>query len=111
MPVYAYRGVTSEQKNTSGAIAADTPRQARDQLRARGIQVEWVAPQETGNSLSLWNAWRSRGSRIQWTLASRELAMLLTAGIPLVEALDTLAEQYRGHFRYCSANEIGRAHV
>lgn len=99
MPVYAYRGVTSEQKNTSGAIAADTPRQARDQLRARGIQVEWVAYQETDKSLSLWNAWRSRGSRIQWTLASRELAMLLTAGIPLVEALDTLAEQYRGHFR------------
>jgi type II secretory pathway component PulF len=38
-------------------------------------------------------------ARSQWTTSVYELSMLLHAGIPLLEALDTIADQSRGSFR------------
>jgi general secretion pathway protein F len=99
MPIFAYRGLATDQRSTSGSVSADSPRQARDELRSRGIQVEWLAPQAEAASWSIFSFWRYRNAQSQWTLASNELSMLLRAGIPLVEALDTLAQQYRGQFR------------
>jgi general secretion pathway protein F len=44
--------------------------------------------------------WRSRGERFPLTLFSQELLVLLHAGLPLVEAIDTLAaREKRGEFR------------
>jgi len=64
-----------------GTIAADTPRQARDRLRAQGITVEHVAQQQTAPKRSF----RSRtSSASKLTSATRELATLLSAGIGLV---------------------------
>jgi general secretion pathway protein F len=44
--------------------------------------------------------WRSRGERFPLTLFSQELLVLLNAGLPLVEAIDTLAaRERRAEFR------------
>ncbi|MCX5685471.1 MAG: type II secretion system F family protein [Planctomycetota bacterium] len=96
MPVFAYKAVGTGDSGLSGSIVADTARQARDALRGRGLTITDVRPQSRRSAFG----WRPvRKDRAAVPSFIRNLATLLTAGIPLLAALDTLAEQYRGHFR------------
>ena len=82
--------------SVSGTIAASTPREARDQLRAQGISVRRLAERSASSSSLAWARFRNRRARQQWTGAVHELAMMLHGGIPLLEALDTIIEQHHG---------------
>ena len=101
MPVFAYTGTDAAHSRIRGTVAADTPRQARDQLRRDGIAVQKIAehasrPRGRGGLLAPLQ--RSR-LRARWSEAVHDLAMLLQASTPMLEALDTLAGQHRGGFR------------
>ena len=99
MAVFEYRALDLDASGRAGTVIADSPRQARDELRERGLTVMRVRPVRRSARPS-WLA-RRRGRRSQAAVASfvRELATLLTAGIPLLGALQTLARQHGGHFR------------
>jgi type II secretory pathway component PulF len=101
MAVFAYKAADGGAAIVRGTIAADSPRQARDQLRARGLVVQEIAPQiQSAGRLASWSPLRRRGRHAaKLGAAVRELATLLGAGIPLLESLDALAGQYRGPFR------------
>jgi general secretion pathway protein F len=65
---------------------------AAKQATIQGYTVLTVKPR------SAWNAWASRGGRhrgFSLLLFSRELLVLLKSGLPLAEALQTLAEKER----------------
>src|SRR3954452_23073678 len=98
MAVFAYKAVAGDASAVSGLIVADTPRDARDTLRARGLTVEEVAPRAAGGK-GAWS-WRGggRGDAARVTSFIRELSTLLGVGIPLVEAIDTIQSQHRGRF-------------
>ncbi len=83
----------------NGTIVADTPRQARDLLRAQGMTIQRLAPQK-GKVGSAKRPWAIASGRHKGALVSfvRELATLLGVGIPLLEAIDTIAKQYKGRF-------------
>lgn len=95
MPIYAYRAIDADASLASGSVAAETPRQAREALRARGLLIESVSlkTEQSGG----WRPWRRRG-RYDAQLAPvvRELATLLSAAIPLADALETVSSQTRG---------------
>ena len=100
MAVFHYTGVNAESTIVRGTISADTPRQARDQLRDEGLSVRTIDESKTATGtyrLSMRIPFRS--FRVQWATAVHELAMMLHAGIPILEALDTIAAQNRGFFR------------
>ena len=100
MAVFHYTGVNAESTIVRGTISADTPRQARDQLRDEGLSVRTIDEAKTATGtyrLSMRIPFRS--FRVQWATAVHELAMMLHAGIPILEALDTIAAQNRGFFR------------
>lgn len=99
MPVFAYTGVSRDQQVVRGTISADTPRQARDQLRGQGVQVRRLAEHLNVSRRGWWSTIRLSAHRAQWATSVHELSMLLHAGIPMLEALDTLAEQSRGALR------------
>jgi type II secretory pathway component PulF len=81
-----------------GTVVADTPRQARDLLRARGLTVQGLDEHVSRRGFT-WRPWRGGvESPAKLAAAVRELATLLGVGIPLVEALDTLCRQHRGRF-------------
>ena len=40
MPVYTYKAIDLDASAVAGELAADTPRQARETLRARGLTIE-----------------------------------------------------------------------
>jgi general secretion pathway protein F len=100
VPVYAYKGVTAAGKKTRGHLDAESPRTARARLRRDGIFLTELAeggepaaradsPRRTGVSLPSF----SRVSSLDLALATRQLATLVGAGIPLVSALRALTDQ------------------
>lgn len=95
MAVFAYRAATADFAPVQGTIAADTPRQARDLLRARGLRVEHLTDADPGRARRGWQPF-AKGVRDQSVSALRDLATLLGVGIPLLEALDVLLRQYTG---------------
>ncbi|MEC8557963.1 MAG: type II secretion system F family protein [Planctomycetota bacterium] len=101
MAVFVYRGSNPDERNVKGTILADSPRHARDQLRERGIVVHAIDEQQRGDVsiLQSLGQFGYRKARAQWGLVAHEMSMLLSAGIPLLEALDDLASQHRGAIR------------
>lgn len=112
MPVFAYIARAPNRAATSGVLSADSPRQARDVLRARGLSVERVTPQDPrprnaerggggGDDAGIRPARRPFARRHAAKVVSfiRELSTLLAVGIPLLEAIDTILAQHKGPFR------------
>ncbi len=99
MAVFAYRAADGGVAVVRGTVTADSPRQARDQLRSRGFVVEEITLHEPAASLNWWPLKRRGRHAAKLASTVRDLATLLGAGIPLLESLDALADQYRGHYR------------
>jgi len=96
MAVFAYTAIDNANAATRGILTADTPRQARDLLRARGLTIQRLAPQSgrTSGRISI-----GRRHVAQVARFSGELSMLLGSGIPLMDAIDAIARESRGSFR------------
>jgi general secretion pathway protein F len=99
MPIYDYHALDPGGKTIEGTLSADTPRDARDKLRARGLYIQKVseasfeaAPIRRARRLSLPPLFRRR-YREEIALLTQQLGTLLKSGIPLSEALGALIEQ------------------
>lgn len=95
MVAYTYRAITPQGEEKRGVLEADGVRQLRQQLRQQGLLPLEVHPVTT-KLLSTKLDFKNRQQRLSITdIASltRQLATLLTAGLPVAEALLTVAEQ------------------
>jgi type II secretory pathway component PulF len=99
MAVFTYQGTDRAARPLRGTIAADSPREARDQLRSQGLLVESLAAQQSSTRSTLRFLQRPSRHAAQLALAIRDLSTLLGTGIGLVDALDTLSSQYKGCFQ------------
>ena len=104
MAVFTYKAVGAGADIT-GTIAADTPLHARDLLREQGLVVRDLADYRPGVRDAshilprLRRAPRlSGGMRRLSTSFAREISTLLGVGVPLYEALQTIARQHTGRF-------------
>ncbi len=103
MPVYAFKGVNDAGRSTRGFVDAENARAARAKLRRDGVFLTELA--EGGSSADAAPERAEGGSRaitlpsfrripgLELALATRQLATLLGAGVPLVSALSALTEQ------------------
>ena len=71
MAVFAYKAVDLDDTATSGTVVADTPRQARDVLRERGLTITQIAP--------------VAAAKVGSFRARRRLAYLMSSGSVLPE--------------------------
>src|SRR5687768_7315642 len=96
MAVYAWRGVNAAGKEVKGIDDADSPKALRLSLRRQGVLVTQLEQESVARTREARNVkfklW-SRVSQTDLALTTRQMATLLKAGIPLVEALDALIEQ------------------
>ncbi len=101
MPAFSYEAINTEGLTRKGVLDADSPRAARNMLRAQQlvpISVELVkrqsSEQTTGFNLHSPLKWSSRvfssGALMIWT---RQLASLVSAGLPLERALTALIDE------------------
>ncbi len=100
MPVYSYKGVSDGGKSVKGTVSAENMRAARSRMRVDGVFLTQI--KESKNSAESTND--ASTSRFRFELptripplhlavATRQLATLSSAGIPLVECLTALVEQ------------------
>jgi type II secretory pathway component PulF len=102
MAVYVYTAVAVGEGRLGpkrGTITADSPRQARDHLRAQGLSVRDIAEQTPRKGGRRLGEYLKRRQRSQVTGLFQELSTLLAAGIPLLQAMDTIARQHAGQFK------------
>jgi general secretion pathway protein F len=102
MMLYEYKGLTSEGREIKGMIDAESPKTARSRLKSQGIfptevyEGAGVSQKEApGDSFGrfLNREFFSGVSLQEIALTTRQLATLIAAGLPLLEALDALVEQ------------------
>lgn len=95
MGAFRYEAIESDGRISRGVLQADTVRAARALLRERGLtplEVGAVEKRETNAA-----PWARRGlSTAQLAVLSRQLAILVNAGLPMDEALAALGEQSDG---------------
>lgn len=104
MPAFNYTALENNGKEKQGVLEGDTARQIRQQLRLQGlIPIEVVQVKEkskrTSNSFSF-TSLRYRISVADLALLTRQLATMLSAAIPLEEAILSVADQSeKNHIR------------
>ncbi len=99
MPVYQYKGYDSGGAGRTGIVDADSPKEARGQLRALRVHVTELEPLDTlqvSSARRFLPAFLQRRHREAITLLTRQLATMLRSGIPLASCLTALVEQ-AGH--------------
>jgi len=95
MAAFEYRALDADGKTRTGIAQGDSGRQVRARLRERGLtplSVEAVVERRQGARQPLFGR-RRRLSGAELALMTRQLATLISAGLPLEEALATCAEQ------------------
>ena len=91
MGAFRYEALDAAGRVVSGLLQADTPRQARSQLRAQGLLPSVLDPVGTRNDVG--RAWRRRIPPAQLSLITRQMATLLESGLTLEHALAALIEE------------------
>lgn len=96
MPVFEYKGLNRAGKNIRGAIDAENSRAARVRLKKEGIFVVDLKDKKKGTD----SAGKKKGvvssAKVgvkEMALMTRQLAVLIRANIPLVDALGAVSEQ------------------
>ena len=91
MEAFRYQALDLAGRAKSGVVQADSPRQARTQLRARGLYPERVdRVRNRERTTQLW----SRGiPAAELSLLTRQLATLLASGLTMEHALTALIEE------------------
>ena len=97
MGIYAYKGVNAAGKNVKGVRDADSAKILRAMLKRDGVMVTEVlekaeAEKKAAREIDFGAMFR-RVSVFQLAMATKQLAVLLRSGIPLVEALSALIDQ------------------
>ena len=91
MPAFAYQALDASGKTQRGVLQGDTARAVRQTLRERGLNPLEVTPVDEKQNASPLG--RRGLSTPQVALFTRQLATLLSAGLPIDEALAALGEQ------------------
>lgn len=97
MPVFEYVALDARGKRTKGSIDAENPRAARQRLRSQGVFPtelnENAAVVRTGSTDLSKYLVSTRVGLKELAVTTRQLATLVGAGLPLVNALQALSEQ------------------
>ncbi|MFO7592802.1 MAG: type II secretion system inner membrane protein GspF [Pseudomonadota bacterium] len=95
MGAFEYTALDSRSREKRGVLEGDTARQIRQQLREQGLiplEVDEVAGKEKGRTRTRMMP-RPGVSASELALMTRQLATLISAALPLEEALRTVAQQ------------------
>ncbi|MEK6672566.1 MAG: type II secretion system F family protein [Nitrospirota bacterium] len=100
MPIFQYKGLRADGRETGGTIEASGLGDAIARVKTEGVFPSEV--REVGIKLK-----RGFFRRVDETFlpgVTRQLSMLLASGVPLIEALSSLSAEYRGVYRSILVN-------
>jgi len=97
MPAFRYEAVDAGGATKKGVVNADSPRSARADLRTQGLtplNVELIAAQVDAAGVARSRGFGERLSQVELALFTRQLASMMKAGVPLLQAFDIVG---KGH--------------
>ena len=102
MPVYEYKALTPKGKTTSGIIDAESPIIARQKIRAFkafpvAVKEVYDAPTKKESRMFSFTHYFQYVTPSEVAVMTRQLATLISAGFPLVSAMDILIPQTRSN--------------
>jgi len=99
MALYEYKAIAMDGKNTKGLVESETSKAARLKLKKQGLMVtdifekNAIAKKGSKNAQKGGSLFGSRVGQEEVSVMTRQLASLVKANIPLVDALTALVEQ------------------
>jgi len=96
MPVFQYKGFDAGGAARAGILDADSPKEARLQLRSMHVHVTDLEPLSTltvGTSRRFLPAFLQKRHREEIVLLTRQLGTMLRSGIPLASCITAMVEQ------------------
>ena len=90
MPQYVYQAVDTQDKRVKGVIAAHNLEDAEGQLRKSGLYPISVQAQAGKKSGGFRSGKVTKKNVLSFTI---QLHLMFTAGLPLLQSLQTIAEQ------------------
>lgn len=96
MAAYSYTALNASGKTQKGVMQANSAKNARQQLRAKGLipsTIEEVNQQSIAQGKGVRGVLSQRINIGELALLTRQLATLLSSGIPLDESLHSVAQQ------------------
>ena len=100
MALYFYRAFSREGKKVTGYLDATSTAAVKEQLTKQGLFPVSITTASEGTQEKWWQRFFQRGVTTKdKILFTNQLAILLKAGVPLVQALELLSEQFTGKLR------------
>lgn len=94
MPLYEYKGLARDGKTVKGTIDSENLRAARLKLKKDGIFVVDIKDKQKSSGLKKSTVRKTGNVPVKdMSLMTRQLATLIKANIPLVDALTAISEQ------------------
>lgn len=93
MPIFEYKALSSNGKNKTGFIDADTAKDARNKLRAQGNHVTALRELQGNAKKKNIFLFRRKQNPLDLAMVTRQLATLMESGIPLRESISALIDQ------------------
>ena len=94
MPAIRFEALDAAGRKVSGVLQADTPRQARSQLRAQGLLPVSIDQARAADHAR--PAWTRGISAAELSLLTRQMATLLESGLTMEQTLTALIEEAAG---------------
>lgn len=94
MPVYLYKAYNSDGKDASGSLFAETERDALGKVRQMGLLPASVKVEGAKSGFGFF-----KDERDDIPTVTRNLSTMLSAGVPLVEAIDSLGQESVGRWK------------
>lgn len=95
MPIFKYRGYTSDGRDVNGSIEAAGLNDAMLRVRAEGIFPSEVAESVVTGKKRIFQ----RTDESFLPNVTRQLSILLSSGVPLMEAFQSLSAEHKGFYR------------
>lgn len=97
MAMYEYKAIEASGKTVKGHVESDSQKNARGKLKKQGLMVTEIreknAIAKPGSGFNASNIFGGRVNQDEIAIMTRQLASLVKANIPLVDALTALVEQ------------------
>lgn len=100
MALFSYHAFSKDGKKITGVVDASTMQAAREQLSRQGIYTISITPTSQEAALPWYKRLFSPSIKPkEKILFTKQLVVLLKSGIPLLQALELLIEQFEGSLR------------
>ena len=105
MALYSYQALAKDGKRSRGVIDAPSIDSVKQQLARKGLYPIAISPAKEGAQQNFLTRIFSRSVKTkEKILLTKQLAILLQAGVPLLQAFELLIDQFQGKMRALLVN-------